>query len=186
MSQAELKTRRENGLCYNCEEKFHMGHECKPQFSLFIGEYDDEEEDGELPYYETAGIQSSKDVFDPALEISVNALSRQLGTNSLRLTCTHLKRSVLVLVDTGSTLNFVKPDITKNLKLHITPYQPFKVKIGNGQSIWCSSKCLGVNLALQGQLFIIDLLSLKYMGLILFLEFNGYPSLVPSSVIIST
>ena len=31
LSKAEMQERRENGLCYNCDEKFTWGHRCVEQ-----------------------------------------------------------------------------------------------------------------------------------------------------------
>ena len=45
MSPAELKERREKGLCYNCNEQFVPGHRCK---KLFLIEACTTEEDGDL------------------------------------------------------------------------------------------------------------------------------------------
>ena len=45
MSPAELKERREKGLCYNCNEKFTPGHRCK---KLFLIEACSTEDDGDI------------------------------------------------------------------------------------------------------------------------------------------
>lgn len=31
-----MQIRREKGLCYNCDEKFHVGHKCKAKQLLMI------------------------------------------------------------------------------------------------------------------------------------------------------
>ena len=38
LSPAKLKIRREKGLCYNCDEKYALGHKCKGNFFLLISE----------------------------------------------------------------------------------------------------------------------------------------------------
>lgn len=38
LSHEEMLTRREKGLCYNCDEKFHPGHKCKTHFFLLVVE----------------------------------------------------------------------------------------------------------------------------------------------------
>ena len=45
LSPAELQARREKGLCYNCDEQFHIGHQCRRQFHLLIAEPDPSELD---------------------------------------------------------------------------------------------------------------------------------------------
>ncbi|GAV69021.1 RVP_2 domain-containing protein [Cephalotus follicularis] len=179
MSPAELRIRREKWLCYNCEEKFHPGHKCKPQFSLLIGE---DEMENSLVYDqqdipELSDTQEYPDTTEP--EINMNALSGQLSANSLRLTGKHHNHSVHVLVDTGSTHNFIRPDTTTSLKLPISPCSPFKVKIGNGESLWGNSKCIGVQLQIQGHPFIIDLFILDIYGAEIVLGTQWLPLLGP-------
>jgi hypothetical protein len=43
LSQAEMVQRRADRLCYNCDEKFVVGHRCKKLFILEFTESDDEE-----------------------------------------------------------------------------------------------------------------------------------------------
>ncbi|KAI5392824.1 hypothetical protein KIW84_060111 [Lathyrus oleraceus] len=38
ISHDELQARREKGLCYNCDERFRMGHRCRRMFHLLIVE----------------------------------------------------------------------------------------------------------------------------------------------------
>lgn len=46
---------------------------------------------------------------------------------------------VFILVDTGSTNNFLHPRIAKKVKLAPTVTRPFRVYVGNGQSLICSN-----------------------------------------------
>lgn len=38
LSPAELRARRDKGLCYNCDELYHTSHRCRRQFHLLIAE----------------------------------------------------------------------------------------------------------------------------------------------------
>jgi len=69
--ESEMKERRERGLCFNCDEKFRLGHRCKKLF-LIEGIYpteDDSDEDLEPPTEEATAIG------DGVPEISLNALT---------------------------------------------------------------------------------------------------------------
>lgn len=44
LSPAELHDKRSKGLCFNCNEKFNLGHRCKKLF-LIEGSWSDEEDD---------------------------------------------------------------------------------------------------------------------------------------------
>lgn len=41
LTPEELASRREHGLCFSCDEKFHRGHRCAPRVHLLIVEDDD-------------------------------------------------------------------------------------------------------------------------------------------------
>lgn len=42
LTPAKLQSRREKGLCYNCDERYFPGHKCKSQFFLLL-EHDDDD-----------------------------------------------------------------------------------------------------------------------------------------------
>jgi len=69
LTWAEMQARREKGLCFNCDEKFALGHKCKLQ-QAFLIEVVEESEDGcEL-------ISDDKEEERVAIpEISLHALS---------------------------------------------------------------------------------------------------------------
>ena len=50
-------------------------------------------------------------------EVSFNALSGEYNPSTLRLTGYYKDSKVNVLVDSGSTFNFVKPSVAQNLAL---------------------------------------------------------------------
>lgn len=47
LTHEEMLTRREKGLCYNCDEKFSQGHKCKGRFFLLVAIDDDDDVPGE-------------------------------------------------------------------------------------------------------------------------------------------
>ncbi|KAL4273003.1 hypothetical protein GQ457_13G020660 [Hibiscus cannabinus] len=59
-------------------------------------------------------------------------------------------KEVLILVDSGSTHNFVDKDIVKDLKLPVQFIPPFGVQIGNGDVIRCNRICRDIELQLPG------------------------------------
>jgi len=44
LTSAEMEERRSNGLCYWCEEKYMLGHNCRKGKELYLYEVDEEEE----------------------------------------------------------------------------------------------------------------------------------------------
>jgi hypothetical protein len=114
LTPAELQARREKGLCYNCEEKFVTGHRCKRLFHLLI--VDPTSEDSSLQslehedFLDPLTTETQDPVSDPA-QISFHALMGHTIPQTLRV-MGHIQQSpIAVLVDSGSTRNFLQDRI---------------------------------------------------------------------------
>nr|KYP38538.1 Retrovirus-related Pol polyprotein from transposon 297 family [Cajanus cajan] len=95
------------------------------------------------------------------LEVSFNALSGEYHPSTLRLKGFYQGQSVNVLVDSGSTFNFIKPSVAQHLRLPSSILTPFKVFVGNGDFIWCNTKSSAISLSVQGVSFTVDLFHLN-------------------------
>nr|GEY68970.1 hypothetical protein [Tanacetum cinerariifolium] len=60
------------------------------------------------------------------------------------------KSDVHVLIDNGSTHNFIRLDVVEKICLPIKSTKAFKVYIGSGESLLCESVCSSVTLHMQG------------------------------------
>ncbi|RWW54685.1 hypothetical protein BHE74_00038721 [Ensete ventricosum] len=58
---------------------------------------------------------------------------------------------ITILIDTGSTNNFMDNKVATRLTLQIEDCNRFGVKVVNGRTLSCSHKCLRVKLIMQGQ-----------------------------------
>lgn len=58
---------------------------------------------------------------------------------------------VQILLDSGSSNNFLQPRVAKSLKLPIIPSPQFQVMVGNGQTIASEGKVDELNVNIQGQ-----------------------------------
>ncbi|XP_028780228.1 uncharacterized protein LOC114736538 [Neltuma alba] len=131
----EQQRRREKGLCYRCGEPFRPGHHCAGSFSLM--EIAEEGETVMPPLIEE--VDAEAEVADA--EISFNAILGKASASTMRLQGTLRGRDVLVLVDSGSTHNFVSDSIVNELNLPVQQVQPFGVQIGNGSTVKCHRVC---------------------------------------------
>ncbi|GJW83607.1 ty3-gypsy retrotransposon protein [Tanacetum coccineum] len=57
---------------------------------------------------------------------------------------------VHVLIDNGSTHNFVRPDVVERMCLPLEATKAFKVYIGSGETLLCENVCSWVTLYMQG------------------------------------
>ncbi|GAU40605.1 hypothetical protein TSUD_28110 [Trifolium subterraneum] len=165
LSSEEMSSRREKGLCYNCDDTFTPGHKCKGRFYLLVSD------DPESPPVEPLSIQSPEtdtenhlDTPDLDAQISFHSLSGSSATATLRIPGQIANHSVTVLIDGGSTHNFIQTRIAKFLNLPTSPVNTLKVMVGNGQLLECNHICPNTSLTLQNHPFTMDLYVLPLSG----------------------
>lgn len=154
---------REKGLCYNCDDKWGPTHKCKARFFLFIADDDDEQAPPEHPppYL----IEHTSLPTDPTnAQISLNALSSSPAPETFRIYGQIGNSQVTILIDGGSTHNFVQSRVAKFLQLPTETTQALKVMVGNGTVIDCHQICPHTSINIQGQLFDVDLHVLPISG----------------------
>lgn len=74
-------------------------------------------------------------------------------------------RTVLILIDSGSTHNFVNQKVVQALGLPVTPITKFWVIVANGERLSCTKNHEGVGLVIQGMAIIVTLFALSLNGL---------------------
>ncbi|CAN0876044.1 Transposon Ty3-I Gag-Pol polyprotein [Linum grandiflorum] len=139
LTAAEMRERREKGLCFNCDEIFAPGHRCK---KLFLLELIDEEEEPHLPEAENA-----------MMAISLSAITGAECGETMKLWGTMLGRTVRVMVDTGSTHNFIDERVARKMELVPETGTRFSVMVGNGEKVYSLGQCSNVGLFLPGVSF---------------------------------
>ena len=82
------------------------------------------------------------------LTISCNALARITTPQMPKIEGYIMKRKVIVLVDLGSTLNFIHCKITKELNCFLYPTPTFQVMVANGGTINYSGKFHNIKLTM--------------------------------------
>ncbi|KAF7844237.1 RVP_2 domain-containing protein [Senna tora] len=69
-----------------------------------------------------------------AEEIHIKRAKEQFHPSTLRVTGSYQGTTVMVLIDNGSTHNFIKREMAMNLKLPMTAVKPFKISMA---LTWC-------------------------------------------------
>ncbi|VFQ69232.1 unnamed protein product [Cuscuta campestris] len=160
LTNAEKAERGKKGLCWFCEEKWDPTHRCKRRFLALMGPDDEKlvpiEDLNEHPITEDLDITGDIS--------SLHSLAGSPSPRSLRLTGDINNSPVHVLLDGGSTHNFIHPTVGEKLSLVLYPVTPFRVYVGNGESLRCSYSCPHTAVALQGHIFAIDLYLLEIHG----------------------
>ncbi|KAA8542937.1 hypothetical protein F0562_024089 [Nyssa sinensis] len=164
----EILRRRAQGLCFHYNERFIAGHRCqRPQLLLLEGPPDasniiceefteqllQKEDHGELPEHET----------EP--EITLHALIGWTVPKTMQMMAKLGSHEVIVLVDSGSTHNFVSERIARLLRMPVVPTEPFTIRVANGENMKCQGRFEGVRVDLQDTPFSLTLYSFPLTGL---------------------
>lgn len=96
--------------------------------------------------------------------ISYHALTGGISPSTLRFTGQVSGAPVQILVDGGSTHNFVQPRAAKHLQLVIESVPKFAVMVGCGQQLPCEAVSRQVTLLIQGSTLVEDLYILPFHG----------------------
>lgn len=91
-------------------------------------------------------------------------VAADLRSKSLTMTGDIDSARVTILVDTDSSYDFLHPCITECLHLSLSAIIPFRIYVGNGESIVCSHMSNDTPLIVQETSFMVDLYILHIHG----------------------
>jgi len=158
-----MEERRRKGLCYSCDAKWTRGHVCQVP-KLFLIEIADQEE-GE------GGKTASQAEEDPGeffLEefpkISLNAITGSPSPKTMRIMGIIRFRKAIILIDSGSTHNFMDAKLAAALGIQPVGQDGIKVKIANGQEVASPGKSREVEVKMQGYIFRTEFFILPLAG----------------------
>jgi hypothetical protein len=172
LSPQELQARREKGLCYNCDDKYVQGHRCKRSFHILIANPEHAStSDDPLTHL----LLENQTVFQPdneltpdpvtdSAQISLHALMGHTIPQTLRVLSLLKNSLVVVLIDSGSTHNFIQDRVAKQLGLPTNQAQSFQVLVGNGEELKCDTICQQLDLLVGSHQFCVDLFVLPLSG----------------------
>jgi hypothetical protein len=145
LTPQQLDERKEKGLSFNCDSKYSKGHKCGEK-KLFYIDCEEEEEQEQKPSQDENVEAISSEELTPT--ISCNALARISTPQTLKIEGYIKNKKVIVLIDSGSTHNFIHYKLVKALNFFVYPAPEFQVMIADGGTINCSGKCNKINLTM--------------------------------------
>ncbi|XP_038978713.1 uncharacterized protein LOC120109046 [Phoenix dactylifera] len=143
LSREEVQDFIKRGLCFKCGEKWGRDHKCKSGQAFLIEVQDAEFEDAETNQSsdheeEQNHNQPSQVQADESdAELSLNALTGVPKPSTMRLLAWVGRNEVSLLVDSGSSHNFINAAIVPKLGYILQNIQPFEVKVANGEKLTC-------------------------------------------------
>ncbi|XP_004514016.3 uncharacterized protein [Cicer arietinum] len=164
LTSAEVREKREKGLCFRCDEPYNKEHRCKNrQFKMILMEEEEEEgvEEGEEP------LQSFR-----SLHLSLCSLSGFTTTRSWKVEGLLEGVAVVILIDCGASHNFIAIELVERLHLTVMETSPYMVEVGDGHKVRCKGKCAQLKFQMQNLEAIQDfyLFTLKGVDMVLGLD----------------
>ena len=148
MSPVEVAETRKQGLCYYCDEKYFRGHKYKePKFFQIDGtDYSSSEEDPPLEEPEAVKEDNQKDNVPDEPVISLHALAGISSPQTLKIRGFIKHRPVVVLIDSGSTHNFIHQKVAEAVHCFVRAVSNFQVQIVDAGTMKCEGRCENVKL----------------------------------------
>ena len=140
MSPTEIQFRRVNGLCFTCDEKYTPTHKCKAKHYFIIQSIEElpPESEPSSPYNEvTPTMLEPKPLFEEPLHLSYNALTGVSTRCSIHFTGKVNGKDIRILMDGGSSDNFIHLELARKLAVPIHATPPFQVQVENGELLQC-------------------------------------------------
>ncbi|KAJ0010651.1 hypothetical protein Pint_32876 [Pistacia integerrima] len=119
-----------------------------------LGDNDPEEQPAQENYEEPT---------EPA--ITLHALTGWTAPKTMRIAARIGSHDVIILIDSGSTHNFISERIANLLRLLVVPTKTFTVRFANGENLRCQGQFEEVQVDLQGTIFSLTFYSLPLIGL---------------------
>ena len=150
ITNQEARERREKGLCFYCDEKFIPGHRCqRPQLFMIEDSTPEEIDTSDDCTVDVATVESFP-------EISFHAIARTEHPQTIRVLGKLKNKDVTVLIDGGSTHNFIDQSIVSQFGLQEIRDKTFQVMVANREKIVCGGRCLALSILIQGHVVIAD------------------------------
>ena len=136
---AELQKRRAQGLCFHCDKRYTFNHVCKRLFLIEIEEEELPEPITEIHEEEGAGDKP---------EIYLNTIMGITTPQTMRVSTKIGKVPLTVLIDTGSTHNFLHDPFARLAGLQTESNSSLRVVMANGEKLRSPGLCQEVTLCL--------------------------------------
>jgi hypothetical protein len=137
LTPQQLEEIKSKGLCFNCDSKYSKRRKCGEKKLFYIDCEEEEEQEQEPSQDENGDVISSKELTPT---ISCNALAGISTLKTLKIEGYIKNKKVIVLIDSGSTHNFIHYKLAKALNCFVYLAPKFQVMIAYGGTINCSGK----------------------------------------------
>jgi len=164
LTPQQLEEKRAKGLCYSCHNKCTKGHKCAKKKLFYIDCEEEEEKKKETSKEEGIHKEQTPKKEEVNLTISCNSFAGITTPQSLKIEGYIKKKTVIVLIDSSSTHNFIHCKIAKELNCFLYPAPKCQGKVANGGIINCFGKCHNIKVIMGGYVLNIPMFSIPIGG----------------------
>jgi predicted aspartyl protease len=163
--------RRRMGLCYNCDEQFVRGHQCKRLFNLLIT---DDPEHGAADAEAEDALHTALMAEQPTQEGQATPTKETPRVSLYAIACIRTRDTIVIpffindqrleaLIDTGSSHTFVDMAFGRRIKLESEPANLY-VMVANGDKVPCAAVARGIPMLVGREEFSIICFSIGLGG----------------------
>ncbi|XP_057770633.1 uncharacterized protein LOC130990415 [Salvia miltiorrhiza] len=161
LSSQELAELKAKGLCFRCRKPYSPGHECPlKQLRVMIAEEGEKVELQQHDYYQPTGLEDTGEELEETGEGDVELpLYSMAGIDTARTMRLHAKlgeHSIIVLIDSGASHNFISRTLVSRLQLQPDKRERFGVLLGNGVRQETEGECRKIEVTLAECPFVLD------------------------------
>lgn len=155
ISSALMAERKQKGLCFWCGAKYHVGHKCvnSQLYQFLLKPLSDSEAEEFQECSDRLEESSPEDEPSKSPMISLHALNGLQGHNRVRVATRVGSNWAIILVDLGSTHNFINARMVNRLLLPVMHQEQLKVSVVNGSCLFTKGMCKGVPWEVQNYRF---------------------------------
>lgn len=112
LTHREMMEKRAKGICFTCDDKWSHNHVCKNrrELNIILGETEDEPLEVGEEVFEEEELQ-------PLAEISLQSVVGISSPKTMKLKGTIAGQTVVIMVDSGATNNFISTHTVRKLNL---------------------------------------------------------------------
>ncbi|RWW45983.1 hypothetical protein BHE74_00048131 [Ensete ventricosum] len=140
LTREELRERYTKGLCWHYDESWSREHRCKKRRLLVIEPVEEED----LEHAEESLDHEEEDTEEePQLaDCLMHALTGYTNKQAIKVASLLKQQLITVLINIGSTNNFLNSKVATRMTLHIKDCSKFDVKIIDDRILKCDQRCL--------------------------------------------
>lgn len=133
LTDAEIAKKRELGMCYWCDEKYSPTYRCKNRQLQMMVLQPCEEDDED--------IQEEVGEREKVLELSISFVVGITRNHTMKHKGKVKEEQVLVLIESGTTHNFIVAELVEKLNLPVQIIETFQVSLEDGYKVWGKTIC---------------------------------------------